>query len=461
MQYVENVIELIGNTPLVRMNKLVGKNAATVLLKMEQLNPGGSVKDRIGFHMIQRAEEAGILKPGATIVESTSGNTGLGLAMTAAVKGYRCVCTLPDKMSQEKIDMLKAFGVEVVITPTDVPHDSPEGYVEVAKRIARETPNAWYVDQYGNQYNPEAHYLTTGPEVWEQTEGEIDYFIAGAGTGGTVSGAGKYLKEKAKEAGKELKVVAPDPVGSMYYDVFYGREPKTKVYKVEGIGHDFMVDTLDFSVIDEIRQVSDKQAFLAVRRLAREEGIFVGGSAGINLYSAIEIANEVGPGKVIVVILCDHGDRYISKVFNDEWMKDLGYLDLDERLGTVKDLLSNGKRQVELASEADTLESVAARMQKSGISQMPLCYGSATPNYMVHESDVLQALISGRAKPSDQVKLVAKPLEGKIQLSDSVSSLQEVFSGNNVAVVFDGEELHSIISRIDMIGFLSGRLKHE
>ena len=314
MKCYENILDLIGNTSLVKLNRLADASMATVYAKMENLNPGGSVKDRMAVNMVNRAEEAGLLKPGSILVESTSGNTGLGLAMIAAVRGYRCVCTMPDKMSKEKIDMLKAYGAEVIITRTDLPHDHPESYVEIAKRIARERPGGFYTDQYYNMSNPEAHYLTTGPEIWEDTDGEIDCLVGGIGTGGTISGAGKYLKEKAAEAGREIKIVCPDPMGSIYYDEFYkGKSGEPDIYRVEGIGHDFMVGTLDFSVIDEVMQISDRDSFLTARRLAREEGIFVGGSTGTAVFGALKVAKELGPGKMLVVILADSGDRYLSK----------------------------------------------------------------------------------------------------------------------------------------------------
>ena len=326
MKYYESVLGLIGHTPLVRLRRLATTDMATVLVKMEQLNPAGSVKDRMAYNMVRRAEEAGLIQPGATLVESTSGNTGLGLAMVAAVKGYRCIFTIPDKMSKEKIDMLKAYGAEVIITRAELDHHHPESYVEVAKRLARETPGGFYTDQYHNMNNPEAHYLTTGPEIWSDTDGKIDCLVGSIGTGGTISGSARFLKEKAKEVNKEIKVICPDPEGSIYHDEFYKEQSgETGTYFVEGIGHDFMVNTLDFSVIDEIREISDRDSFITARHLAREEGIFCGGSTGTAVFGALQVAQELGPEKLIVCILCDSGDRYLSKCFDDKWMQKMGY----------------------------------------------------------------------------------------------------------------------------------------
>ncbi|MFQ5491356.1 MAG: pyridoxal-phosphate dependent enzyme, partial [Phycisphaerae bacterium] len=380
MKFYENVLELIGRTPLVRLNRMADDSMATVLVKMEQLNPGGSVKDRMAVHIIRRAEERGLIKPGATLVESTSGNTGMGLAMTAAVRGYRCVFAMPDKMSKEKVCMLKAVGAEVIITRTDLDHDHPDSYVEVAKRIARETPNAFYTDQYYNMDNPEAHYLTTGPEIWEDTDGQIDCLVGGLGTGGTISGAAKYLREKASEAGRSIKVVCPDPYGSIYHDMFHGHEPSPPaIYRVEGIGHDFMVGTLDLSVIDEVRQVEDRDSFLTARRLLREEGIMTGGSSGTAVFGALQVARELGPGKVVVCILPDSADRYLSKCFDDEWMKDMGFLSSEDRLGTVADLVQFKEQVVQLADADETIAHVAQRMRTLGISQMPVPQDEGRP----------------------------------------------------------------------------------
>ena len=461
MRFFESVLDLVGRTPLVRLNRIVSSDMATLYAKLEYLNPGGSVKDRIAVNIVKRAEAAGLLKPGATLVESTSGNTGLGLAMVAGVRGYRCICTMPDKMSKEKIDMLKAFGAEVVVTRTDLPHDHPESYVEVAKRIARETPGAFYTDQYFNMANPEAHYLTTGPEIWEDTDGQIDCLVGGIGTGGTISGAAKYLKEKAAEAGRTVRVVCPDPRGSIYHDLYYkGVQPKPSVYRVEGIGHDFMVGTLDFSVIDEIVEVSDRDSFHATRRLAREEGIFSGGSTGTALWGALKAARELGPGKTVVVIIPDSGDRYLSKLYNDSWMQDMGFIGPGDRLGTVRDILKLKGGKVEFAEASESIGHVASRMSALGISQMPLQGaddGGALR--MVHELDILQGLVSARCTANDPVIGVAKALEGRVTLDDPLTAVQSVFDAHNVAVAVEGGKVVGIISKIDVVQFLAARHK--
>jgi len=459
MKYYNDVLELIGNTPLVKLNRMVDESMATVMVKMEQLNPGGSVKDRMALNMVKRAEEAGLVKPGATLVESTSGNTGLGLAVTAAVRGYRSVFTMPDKMSKEKVDMLKAYGAQVVITRTDLDHDHPDSYVEVAKRIARETPNAFYTDQYYNMNNPEAHYLTTGPEIWEDTDGQIDALVGGIGTGGTISGSAKYLKEKAAESGRKIKVVCPDPEGSIYYEEFHtGTHTDHGIYRVEGIGHDFMVGTLDFSVIDEILPTSDKDSFLTARRLAREEGIFCGGSTGTAVHGGLQVAKELGPGKLVIIILADSGDRYLSKCFDDDWLKDMGYLSPDERLGTVKDVLRFKGSHVEFAKAEEKLSSVAARMSELGISQMPLSANGGNGELrIVHEVDLLQSLVDGSCTPDAPVEQAASLMEGQVTLNDPLSKVQRVFDEHNVAVVVDAKSVIGVISKIDVVEFLAAR----
>ncbi|HSP77732.1 MAG TPA: pyridoxal-phosphate dependent enzyme, partial [Myxococcaceae bacterium] len=368
MDIHDTILSAIGHTPLVKLNRLVGPEDATVLVKCEFMNPGASIKDRMALYILEKAEREGKLKPGGTIVENTSGNTGMGVALAAAVKGYKCIFTMPDKMSLEKINRLKALGAQVVVTPTNVPAEDPRSYYETAKRIHRETPGAFMLNQYHNPDNIEAHYNVTGPELYEQTEGKFDYFVAGLGTGGTMSGAGKYLKEKIPG----LKNVGVDPIGSVYEGYFKtGKLPEPHVYKVEGIGEDMLCGAMDFKVLDDVRQVDDRQSFIAARRLAREEGIFAGGSSGAALHVAVQLAKEVGKGKTIVVILPDTGMSYISKFHSDEWMRDMGFLE-EKGAGTVRDLLNGKKGEVIVARKGDRVDQVVERMRQHGISQRPV-----------------------------------------------------------------------------------------
>ncbi len=418
------------------------------------MNPGGSIKDRMALHILEKAEREGLLKPGGTIVENTSGNTGMGVALVAAVKGYRCIFTMPDKMSLEKINRLKAMGAQVIVTPTNVPADSPKSYYETAKRIARETPNSFYLNQYHNLDNIEAHYLTTGPEIWEQTEGGIDYLVAGLGTGGTMSGAGKFLKQKKPT----LKNVGADPIGSVYQGYFQtGKLPQPHVYKVEGIGEDMLCKAMDFSVLDDIRQVDDKQSFVATRRLAREEGIFAGGSSGAAVHVALELAKEVGKDKTIVTLLPDSGASYISKFYSDEWMRDNGFLE-EKGAGTVRDLLRGRKVEVLAAKRGEPFEQVINTMRKYGISQMPVATPSGAAVGMIHEYDLLNALIAGTHKLSDPIDPIMAPLQGVVTMETSLAQLRDVFAEDNVAVVKQGEKVVAIVTKIDLIEYLASRM---
>jgi cystathionine beta-synthase len=322
MQVCNSILDAIGNTPLVRLHTVSRGVDAEILVKLENLNPGGSVKDRIGVAMIHEAESKGLLKPGGTIIEPTSGNTGTGLAMVACVKGYKMIFTMPDKMSEEKRSLLRAYGAKVVVTPTNVSTDSPEHYINVAERLARETPNSYMPNQYVNTANPLAHYQTTGPEIWRQTDGKLDAFVCGMGTGGTITGTGRFLKEKKRS----VRVVGADPEGSIYYPRFHGDREQPHQYKVEGIGEDFMPKTMDMTIVDDLIQVSDKDAFHTARRLAREEGILVGGSGGTAVYAALQVAKKEGKGQTIVTLLPDSGRNYLTKIFSDEWMKQNGFL---------------------------------------------------------------------------------------------------------------------------------------
>jgi cystathionine beta-synthase len=460
MAYHENVLSAIGSTPLVRLGKVVGPGDATVLAKLEYLNPGGSIKDRMALFIIEKAEREGLLKKGGTIVENTSGNTGVAVALAAAVKGYRCIFTMPDKMSKEKQDSLKAFGAQVVVTPTNVPADSPESYYSVAKRIAAETPNSFYLNQYHNPDNIDAHYRLTAPEIWEQTGGRIDAFVAGIGTGGTMSGCGRFFKEK----NPKILNVGADPVGSIYYSMFKtGKLSDPHVYKVEGVGEDMMCGAMDLSVMDDVRQFDDRQAFVMARRLAREEGLFAGGSSGAAVHVAVQVARELGKGKVVVVPLPDTGRAYISKFFSDEWMRDNGF-PLGNGEGslasaTVRDILGGRRGEVITARKSDKVEVVVKKMKEHDISQMPVVDADGRCTGMIHEYDLLNFLIEGKHRLSEVVEPLVQPLQGVVTLDTPVVRLRDIFNDDNVAVVKEGERVTGIVTKIDLIDFLGQRLK--
>ncbi|HSM93069.1 MAG TPA: pyridoxal-phosphate dependent enzyme [Anaeromyxobacteraceae bacterium] len=459
MSYHENVLAAIGHTPLVRLNKVVDPEGATVLAKLEFMNPGGSIKDRMAVHILEKAERAGLLRPGGTIVENTSGNTGVGVAIAAAVKGYRCVFTMPDKMSREKQETLKAFGAQVVVTPTNVPAESPQSYYSVAKRIAAETPNSFYVNQYFNRDNVEAHYALTAPEIWEQTGGRFDAFVAGIGTGGTMSGCGKFFKEKAPA----ILNVGVDPVGSVYHSMFKtGKLGQPHAYKVEGIGEDLMCGTMDLSVLDDVRQVTDAEAFTMARRLAREEGIFAGGSSGAAVHVAAQLARELGKGKTIVVPLPDTGRAYVSKFFSDEWMRDNGFptgTGGEVGAATVKDVLGARRGKVITARKTDKVEAVVRQLKEHDISQMPVVDADGRAIGMIHEYDLLQFLIEGKHRLSEVVEPLVQPLQGVVGPDTPITRLRQIFDDDNVAIVKEGDRITGIITKIDLIAFVGERLR--
>jgi cystathionine beta-synthase len=455
----ENILSAVGHTPLVRLQKLTGPDAATVLVKLEYLNPGGSIKDRMAVHILEKAEKAGLLRRGGTIVENTSGNTGVAVAMFAAVRGYKCLFTMPDKMSREKQDALKAFGAQVVVTATNVPADSPESYYSVAKRIAAETPNSFYLNQYHNPDNVEAHHQLTGPEIWEQTGGKLDAFVAGLGTGGTMSGCGRFFKEK----NPKILNVGVDPVGSVYYSMFKtGKLPTPHGYKVEGIGEDMMCGAMDLSVLDEVRQVNDAQAFTTARRLAREEGIFAGGSSGAAVHVAVQLAKELGPGKTVVVPLPDGGRSYVSKFFSDEWMRDNGFPVEGEgpmSVATVKEVLGRRRGTVITARRTEKVEAVVKRMRDNDVSQLPVVDEAGKVLGMIHEYDLLNFLVEGKHRLSEIVDPLVQPIQGVVGPDTPIGRLREIFNDDNVAVVKEGDKVTGILTKIDLIEFLGERLK--
>lgn len=453
---VDSVLDSIGGTPMIRLARVAGGLRGTILGKAEYANPGGSVKDRIGVAIIEAAERAGQLKPGGTIVEGTSGNTGVALAMAAALKGYHCIFTMPDKMSQEKVRLLKAYGAEVVITPTAVPPDHPDHYVMKAKQLVRDTPGAVMADQFYNQANPEAHYATTGPEIWEQTGGRVTHFVAGAGTGGTVSGIGRYLKEQ----NPKVRIIGADPVGSLYAGYYRTRTMgEGQPYKVEGIGGDKVPTTLWWDVVDEFRQVSDRDSMAMARRLAREEGILVGGSAGTNVAVALDIAREADdPDACIVTILCDTGERYLSKVFNDDWMQENQLL--DARRTTVADILARrpkGAPPLVSVAPAAAVRQALNLMATWGVSQIPVleagqCVGGLIEHLLMTRALDQPALLD---RPVREVMDAAFPVVDAAFPTDRLAAM--LTRESPAALVQVDGAIAGIVSRSDVLQMMLGR----
>ncbi len=445
MKYAESVLDLIGRTPLVRLRRVASEVKPTILAKVEYINPGGSVKDRIGLAMVEAAEREGLLRPGGTIVEATAGNTGVGLALAAAVKGYRCLFVLPDKMSEEKINLLRAYGAEVVITPTNVPPDSPESYNGVADRLARELPNAFRPNQFANPNNPRIHYETTGREIWEDTDGRVDVLVAGMGTGGTISGAGRYLKERKPS----VVVVGADPEGS----ILSGDTPRA--YKVEGIGEDFVPATFDRQVVDEFVRVGDAESFLMARRLAREEGLLVGGSAGTAVAAAVRYAQRLDRDKLMVVILPDTGRNYLSKFFSDTWLAANGFASARPASATVAHVLRTKTNPAELVSAApgDPLARAAATMLRFSVSQLPVIAGERVVG-SVAESTLVKVLHDGVDPTVTPVgDVMGKPLptvDGSVDLGEAYRLLLSGHSG--LVVTQDGRPC-GFLTRSDLVGY--------
>src|ERR1700729_1807039 len=455
MQVYDSLSGLVGSTPLVRLRSVTrGIPGATVLAKVEYFNPGGSVKDRIALRMVTAAEQSGVLRPGGTIVEPTSGNTGVGLAIVAAERGYRCVFVCPDKVPQDKISVLRAYGSDVVVCPGTVAPDHPDSYYSVARRMAAEMPGGWQPDQYANPENPASHYASTGPEIWSQTDGTVTHFVAGIGTGGTISGTGRYLKEVS---GGAVRIIGADPEGSVYSG------GSGRPYLVEGVGEDIWPTTYDPSVCDEVIAISDAESFGMTRRLAREEALLTGGSSGLAVAAALRVAETAGPDAVVVVLLPDGGRGYLSKIFNDEWMSDYGFLSSDTaepRIADVLDQKRSGLPEFVHAHPDETVRVAIETLREYNVSQLPVM--KEEPPVMaaevvgsIVERDLLDALVSGRARPQDPLgDHMSAPLP-MVGSGEPVSSAVAAMEKAGAAVVLVDGKPAGMITRQDVLTFLS------
>jgi cystathionine beta-synthase len=446
-QIYDSILEAIGQTPLVRMRRIGRSTGCEILAKCEFLNPGGSVKDRIGARMVLKAEEEGRIKPGDTLIEPTSGNTGIGMALAAAIRGYRMIITMPEKMSHEKQVTLEALGAEIIRTPTEAAWDDPESHISVAQQLRDILPNAHILDQYSNPENPNAHYEGTGREILEQTGGELDYVVLSAGTGGTISGVARAIKEKAPH----VKVVGVDPVGS----ILAGPGPIGSYY-VEGIGYDFIPEVLDLDLVDEWVKSSDRDSFLMARRLMRQEGLLCGGSCGAAMWAAVEVAKRVGPGKRIVTLLPDSIRNYMTKFVDDQWMKEHGFHDAGWESGTVGDLLLKlPKREVVSAASGETLSDAVLRMKERGVSQMPVIDEGRLVG-IVTESDLLGKMVEGHASLSSAVAEVMFRKVHTIHENSDAGQLLEVFGQGEVGLVVNDEgALRGLITKMDLFDHLT------
>ena len=453
MKVYNNILETIGDTPLVRLNKLTSELKGTILAKVETTNPGNSVKDRMALQMIEDAEADGRLKPGGTIIEGTSGNTGMGLALVAIIKGYRLICVLSDKQSKEKMDILRAVGAEVHVCPTNVEPDDPRSYYSVSKRLATEIPNSWYVNQYDNPSNTKAHYLTTGPEIWEQTEGKITHFVVGVGTGGTISGVGKYLKEK----NPNIKIWGIDTYGSVfkkYHETGIFDENEIYPYITEGIGEDILPKNVDFSVIDKFEKVTDKDAAVYQRRLAKEEGIFVGNSAGSAIKGLLQIGEELTDDDVVVVLFHDHGSRYVGKMFNDDWMRDRGFL--DEEIKTAGGLVEKHDGEPLVSVYGEQLVSHAIdKMRKFSISQIPVMKDGKFAGSL-DDSKVFQLLVDNPSLRDAPISTIMQDAFPVVKEDMPLEEVSRLINKDNAAVLVELKDgAHHIVTRQDVISAIA------
>jgi cystathionine beta-synthase len=452
MNYAENILETIGNTPLVKLNKITKDIDALVLAKVESFNPGNSVKDRMALKMINDAEINGSLKPGGTIIEGTSGNTGMGLALVAIIRGYKLICVISDKQSKEKMDILRAVGAEVVVCPTNVEPEDPRSYYSVSKRLAEETENSWYVNQYDNLSNSISHYEQTGPEIWEQTDGKITHFVVGVGTGGTISGVGKFLKEK----NPDIKIWGVDAYGSVfkkYHETGIFDKNEIYSYITEGIGEDILPKNVDFEVIDGFTKVTDKDAAVYTRKLAREEGIFVGNSAGSAIKGVLQLKEHFKPNDVVVVLFHDHGSRYVGKMFNDDWMRDRGFL--EEKVTVASDLIKNRINDPLVTAKTEELVSHAIdRMRQYDISQIPVEDSEGFVG-SVDESDLFKLYFEDKNIADKPIKEVMRNALPIVKKDTSIDIISKLINKDNKAVLVDLDNgKYQIITKYDVISVI-------
>ncbi len=451
-----DVIQAIGHTPLVRLNRIGKETGATFYAKLEYLNPGNSVKDRIAIQMIDDAERSGALKPGGTIIECTSGNTGMGLAMVAAARGYRTILVMPDKVSGEKIKALRAFGAKVITTPTAVAPEDPRSYYSVAKRLNQEIPNSFFANQYDNPSNPEAHLRTTGPEIWEQIGEALDAVVVATGTGGTLTGIARYIKPRKPS----VRMVLVDPVGSILYEYFKTRKVAAafKTYKVEGFGEDFVPGSLDIATVDDCYQVTDKECFMTARELTRKEGLFSGGSSGGAVCGAIKFAREHPECKTIVVILPDSGSRYLSKVYDDDWLRENSFLDEEETYGRLRDIVERQKHRLIAARPGDGVQTIIRQMKQHGISQLPVLDGDRLVG-IISEVDLLKALLQDPASVDRPVADLVDQNYVLVPPDTPVTRLASIFADGKIALVQEDGRIQAVLTKIDLIDHVAGLMK--